>query len=206
MGRFVDLTGNRYGRLTVISRAESKKRKTGGSRTMWNCQCDCGNIVVVDGDHLKSGHSKSCGCITKKHGMFGTRIYKIWDSMYQRCYNSNHAAYKDYGGRGITVCDEWLHNFQAFYEWSMSNGYADNLTIDRINVNGNYEPSNCRWATDIEQHNNTRKNRYIEFNGETHTMAEWARITGIKYATLASRIITKGWSIERALTDKSTIK
>lgn len=203
MSKFIDLTGNRYGKLTVISRAKNKKRKTGGSRTMWKCQCECGNIITVESSHLKSGHSKSCGCITKKHGKFGTRIYKIWDSMYQRCYNRNNQAYKNYGGRGITVCDEWLHNFQSFYDWAMSNGYADDLTIDRKDVNGNYEPSNCRWATDVEQHNNTRANRYIEFNGETHTIAEWSRITGINDSTLRSRLGEYKWSIERALTEKA---
>lgn len=201
MGKCIDIKGNRYGKLTVISRADSKKRNAGGSRTRWNCKCDCGNMVVVDGDHLKSGHSKSCGCITKKHGMFGTRIYNIWSSMKDRCFNKKHDAYKNYGGRGITVCPEWME-FQPFYEWAMASGYADDLTLDRKDVNGNYEPSNCRWATDIEQHNNTRTNRYIEFNGETHTMAEWAKITGINYQTLRTRLDRYKWSIERSLTEK----
>ena len=202
MGKFIDLTGNRYGRLFVIERAENKKRNNNKTRIMWKCVCDCGNTVIVESAHLRSGHSQSCGCITKKHGMFGTRIYKIWDGMKQRCYNENHERYIDYGGRGISICEEWKNDFQAFYDWSMANGYADDLTIDREDVNGNYEPGNCRWTDDIVQHNNTRVNRYIEFNGETHTMAEWARIQGINYSTLSSRLNKKGWSIEKALTTK----
>ena len=200
MSSFIDLTGNRYGRLVVVNRAENKLGKNGRTRTMWNCVCDCGNAVIVEASHLKSGHSKSCGCITKKHGMFGTRIYKIWDSMKQRCFNKNHSEYKNYGGRGITICDEWIQNFQSFYNWAMANGYRDDLTIDRKDVNGNYCPENCRWADDIVQHNNTRVNRYIEFKGETHTMAEWARIKGMKYVTLNTRINKYQWSIEKALT------
>lgn len=143
---------------------------------------------------------QSYGCVTKKHGMFGTRIYKIWDGMKYRCTNPNSDAYHNYGGRGITVCDEWIHDFMAFYNWSMSHGYSDDLTLDRINVNGNYCPENCRWADDITQHNNTRTNRYIEYNGETHTMAEWAKIKGMKYVTLNTRINKYHWPIAKALT------
>lgn len=200
MGRLIDLTGNKYGRLLVTSRAANKIEHSGRKRTMWNCICDCGNTVIVDSDHLRSGHSKSCGCITKKHGLFGKRIYKIWDGMKQRCLNQNNNAYINYGGRGITVCDEWKHNFQAFYDWSMEHGYNDELTLDRKDVNGNYCPENCRWANDITQHNNTRVNRFIEYNGETHTMAEWARIKGMKYVTLNTRINKYHWTIEKALT------
>lgn len=200
MGSLIDLTGNRYGRLVVVGRSESKKRANNRTRTMWRCVCDCGNYIIVESSHLKSGHSKSCGCITKKHGMFGTRIYKIWSGMKDRCFNKNNDAYKNYGGRGITVCHEWLE-FIPFYEWAMNNGYRDDLTLDRENVNGNYCPENCRWVNDIVQHNNTRVNRYIEYNGETHTMAEWARITGIKYVTLNTRINKYHWSIEKALTE-----
>lgn len=202
MSKVHDLTGNRYGRFTVVSRAANNKK----GETMWNCICDCGNTRTVFAYHLKSGHSKSCGCITKKHGMFGTRLYKIWDGMKYRCHNSNSTAYKNYGARGIIVCEEWRNNFQTFYDWSISHGYSADLTLDRLDVNGNYEPSNCRWATDIQQHNNTRKNHYVTYNGETHTIAEWSRITGINPSTLNSRITTKGWTIERALTDKSTLK
>lgn len=117
---------------------------------MWNCVCDCRNNVTVDSDHLKSGHSKSCGCITKKHGMFGTRIYKIWSGMKDRCYNENLKSYKDYGGRGITVCDEWRNNSQAFYDWSIANGYADDLTIDRIDNMWNLMVKHIRYQNGPE--------------------------------------------------------
>lgn len=200
MGRLIDLTGNKYGRLLVTNRAENKIEHSGRRRTMWNCICDCGNTVIVDSDHLRSGHSKSCGCITKKHGLFGKRIYKIWDGMKQRCLNQNNNAYINYGGRGITICDEWKHDFQSFYDWAMEHGYNDELTLDRKDVNGNYCPENCRWANDITQHNNTRVNRFIEYKGETHTMAEWARIKGMKYVTLNTRINKYHWTIEKALT------
>lgn len=199
MGKFIDLTGQRFGRLVVNSRAENKVDNSGRKRTMWNCMCDCGKSIIVESSHLKSGHSKSCGCITKKHGMFGTRLYKIWDGMKYRCFNEKHNQYKNYGGRGITVCDEWM-DFIPFYEWAMSHGYRDDLTLDRIDVNGNYCPENCRWENDIVQHNNTRVNRHLEHNGETHTMAEWARIKGMKYVTLNTRINKYQWSIEKALT------
>lgn len=198
-GKFIDLTNKKYGRLTVLSKAKGEREPSGRIRTMWNCKCDCGNNVIVSSNHLRTGHTKSCGCITNKHGMFGTRIYKIWDSMKYRCFNKNHNQYHNYGGRGITVCDEWLE-FIPFYEWAMANGYSDNLTLDRKDVNGNYCPENCRWADDITQHNNTRKNRYIEFEGETHTLAEWARIKGMKYVTLNTRINKYHWPIEKALT------
>ena len=202
MGKAPDLTGNRYGRFTVVSRAANNKK----GNAMWNCICDCGNTRTVLAYHLKSGHSKSCGCITKTHGMFGTRLYKIWDGIKYRCHNSTSDNYNNYGARGITVCEEWRTNFQSFYDWAMSHGYSEDLTIDRIDVNGNYEPDNCRWANEITQHNNTRTNRFITYNGETHTIAEWSRIQNINYYTLVARINRYGWSIEKALTNKSTLK
>lgn len=137
-----------------------------------------------------------------KHGKRNTRIYTIWKSMRQRCYNPNTNRYHLYGARGITVCEEWNKSFKAFYEWAMANGYADDLTIDRIDVNGNYEPSNCRWATYKEQANNTSKSTHITYNGETHTIAEWADIIGVKMQTLWARLNIYGWSVEDALTKK----
>lgn len=135
-----------------------------------------------------------------KHGLKHTRLYSIWNGIKIRCLNPNFIRYKDYGGRGITICDEWKNDFQAFYDWAMSNGYADNLTIDRIDNNGNYEPSNCRWVAMDVQANNSRHCRNIEFNGEVHSLSEWARITGIPRYTLNNRINQYGWSIEDALT------
>lgn len=133
------------------------------------------------------------------HGLRDTRIYGIWHGMLQRCYNPSRPKYKDYGGRGIGVCDEWRHDVKAFYEWAMSHGYADDLTIDRIDVNGNYEPSNCRWITIAEQSYNKSTSRLVTYKGETKTIAEWAKIKNIKTVTLWSRIVKSKWDIEKAI-------
>lgn len=206
MPKFKDLSGKRYGRLTVIK--PYGKNKYG--KYMFVCKCDCGNDFVTLGNGLQSGRTLSCGCLHSeksiekvraltKHNMSNTRIYNIWHTMIQRCYYPKHKSYNYYGGRGITVCNEWLHNFQAFYDWAMANGYDDSLTIDRINVNGNYEPSNCRWATLKEQANNTRNNHYITYKGTTRTIAQWADKLGISKDTLYARF-KNGWTVEKALT------
>lgn len=132
-----------------------------------------------------------------------SKIYYVHNTMNQRCYNQNNAQYKNYGARGISVCDEWKgsNGFEAFYQWSLKNGYKEGLSIDRIDVNGNYEPNNCRWITQKEQMNNTRINVYIQYKGETHTMKEWAEILGIPYKRLWKRF-HNGWSVEKALSTK----
>lgn len=164
MPPLIDLKGKRFGRLIVVERIPISNK-----RTMWICKCDCGNEVSVDAYNLKSGHTQSCGCIHKEvtsrinktHGLGNTRLYRIWNHMKTRCYRKSYHAFQHYGGRGIRVCDEWLHNFQSFYDWAMSNGYEENLSIDRIDTNGNYSPDNCRWATMADQNKNKRaKNGY----------------------------------------------
>lgn len=205
---FCDLTGKRFGELTVLERAKSKKTPSGKSRTMWRCKCDCGKESIVDASSLKRGTTTTCGThksvkninAHKTHGMSRTRIYTEWIAMKSRFYNSSSPDFSRYGGRGITVCDEWLHDFQAFYDWAMANGYAEDLSIDRIDVNGNYEPSNCRWADDELQSNNKRNNRFFEHNGQIKTINQWSREFGINRNTLYSRIEKYKWGIEEALT------
>lgn len=153
-----NIIGRRFGKLIVVERAENI-----GDYAAWKCKCDCGNETVVTGSNLRSGNTKSCGCLSgTTHGMTHTRLYHVWGGMIQRCTNPNAAKYSYYGGRGIRVCDEWCNSFVAFYEWAMANGYDPELpwykcTIDRIDVNGNYEPANCRWVDMKTQNNNKSK-------------------------------------------------
>lgn len=201
----IDMTGQRYGSLIAVEYVGSRS-----GHALWKCICDCGNEVIVQACHLRSGHTQSCGCLhdmmagnlNKTHGKRKTRLYRIWLNMKNRCGNPLDACYKHYGCRGITVCDEWKNDFQAFYDWAMANGYKEDLSIDRIDVNGNYEPNNCRWATTKEQANNKRTNRCIEAYGEKHTIKEWAEILNINYCTLYSRF-KMGWDAERALQPSS---
>ena len=200
------MEGKRFERLTVIERDNTRPSGHGHVR-IWKCICDCGNIVYASTNSLKSGNTKSCGCYKRDfsrrnnttHGMSKTELYNVWNSMKTRCYNKKSERYSSYGGRGISVCDEWRHDYKAFYDWCMENGYKSGLTIDRIDVDGNYCPENCRWVDYTTQANNMRTNHVIEFNGESHTIAEWSRITSITPAALYHRC-SRGWSVEKMLT------
>lgn len=205
MGRCIDLTGRRFGRLTVIERAENTK----GGKSRWVCKCDCGNTIISKADNLKSGNTKSCGCYASeltanrnyKHGNGHSRLYHIWDKMRQRCYNPKDPKYSRYGARGITVCPEWS-NFQVFYEWAITNGYADNLTIDRRDNDGNYCPQNCHWATAKEQANNKSNNKMITYCGKTQTLAQWADELQIPYLKLRNRLYNLNWTVAEAFEGK----
>lgn len=203
MPKALNLEGKQFGRWTVIEKAGHSRHK----KVLWRCRCSCGNERFVGTGELMSGGTKSCGCLKNElvrarmttHGKINTRLYSIWGGMKSRCHNKNGPGYYDYGGRGITVCKEW-ENFDQFYEWAMKNGYRDDLTIDRIDVNGNYEPDNCRWITNAEQQRNKRDNHYITYNGETNVLRDWSKILGINESTLSHRINSYGWSVERAFT------
>lgn len=198
MGTIKYITGQKFGRLTALYKLNNYHKRA----TYWLCVCDCGNLVEVRGTNLRYGQTKSCGCLNKDvitiHGKSNSRLHRIWSHMKTRCYNTNSKNYKDYGGRGIAVCDEWKDNFQAFYNWSMVNGYDDTLTIDRIDVNGNYEPNNCRWITNEEQQHNKRCCLYFTVKGKTKCLSEWVKYYNLNYETVRSRL-KNNWSIERAL-------
>lgn len=202
MPKVIDLSGQRFGRLTVI--AQAGKMQNG--RIAWKVVCDCGNETVVSGHELKQNRTKSCGCSRKKKDSHShsqntkraNRIYTAWRNMRNRCNNSKHPLFKYYGGRGVEICKEW-DVFKNFHDWAMYNGYSDGLTLDRVDVNGNYEPSNCRWVDMKVQANNKRNNRKLTLQGETHTVAEWVAITGINSNVIRSRI-RYGWTDEKILT------
>lgn len=196
--------GETFGYWQVIKETENRKVL---------CKCECGTEKEVLKRHLLSGASKSCGCLKnqmasermkennpckRKHNMHKSRLYGIWSNMKHRCNNTNDIHYQYYGGRGISVCEEW-QEFIPFKEWAMNNGYDDNLTLDRVDCDGNYEPTNCRWLTIQKQQYNKRDNHLLTYNGKTQTLTEWADERGIKRNTLDARINRSHWSIGRAL-------
>lgn len=191
-----DLTGNKYGKLLVIRRFEQNS-KSGNAK--WVCRCDCGNTTIVIGSKLKNGYTKSCGCnriSNKAKGHSKERLYRIWYKMKVRCYKEDDEHYKWYGGRGIRICDEWLNDFLAFREWALTHGYSETLSIDRIDVNGNYEPPNCRWTSQKTQTNNTSANRRVVFQGKEYTVAQFSEFLNYNYSTVRNRL-KLGWTPER---------
>jgi len=195
-----DITGKKYSFLTAIKFMEIRFTKGGYPRHYWQYRCDCGKLIIANKAGVTRGSTKSCGCKTgelhaianTKHGKSRTRLYNIWIGMIHRCENKKHHIYCYYGGRGIKVCEEW-HDVNAFYKWAIENGYKEGLTIDRIDVDGNYEPYNCRWATMKEQVNNSRRNVFIEYNGERLTAAQWSERLGGGKLLVSGRLL-RGWS------------
>lgn len=201
-----EMTGMRFGRATVL-RFDCVKNYN----AKWIIECDCGTIKSVEGRSLRSGNTSSCGCLNydlikaeglkcKTHGLTNSPTYYSWTGMNQRCSNPNHSSWKNYGGRGIKVCKRWRHSFKNFLS-DMGERPSLDYSIERSDNDGNYEPSNCKWADLEEQHNNTRTNVKIEWRGVTMTITQWSRKLGIKTATLFSRL-GKGWSIQDALQRK----
>lgn len=203
MSKRLNLKGKRFGSWLVIEFDEE--------RHVWITKCDCGTIGHATSNNLTSGKSTRCAkcrntVVGKKnstHNLSKTRLYGIWNGMKQRCSNQNRPKYNIYGGRGIKVCEEW-NDFTNFYTWAMDNGYEDGLSIDRIDVDRDYEPNNCRWCKMKQQSNNRSNNRKIEYNGETKTLSEWAEKFNIGIHTLKFRL-NSGWEIERALTEPAYV-
>lgn len=187
----IDLTEQRFGRLLVIECVGSNK-----NGRLWKCKCDCGKEKIISQSDLIQNKTISCGCYRRekaiRRGLSHHRLYPVWQNIVSRCYKESQKCYKYYGGRGIKVCDEWKDNFVAFYNWAIANGYDEKAeygkcTIDRIDVNGDYEPQNCRWLTVKEQANNRRSNRLITINGETKTLQQWSDLYCIEHKTIAGR-------------------
>ena len=203
MRKCVDLVGQRFGKLEVVSYSHSR------NGAYWLCKCDCGNTSVARGTSLRAGEVKSCGCGSleaarknaeasrTKHGFaHKERLYETWKNMKRRCYNPTNKRAKFYAEKCVTVCDEWRDDYLAFRSWALANGYNDTLKIDRIDNDGDYCPENCRWATDKVQANNQSRNRLLTYNGETLTMAQWADKLGYSYSAINHRV-QRGWSMER---------
>ncbi len=214
-----DLTGKRFGRLTVIKQVKSYVSPKGIPNIQWLCRCDCGNETIVRSGALTTGHTQSCGCYgiemgkiaTVKHLQSYTRLYRVWAAMKQRCYNPNSSSYNAYGGRGITVCDDWIDDFVPFYEWAMTNGYNPDAprgecTIDRIDNDKGYSPDNCRWISSEKQANNKQQTVWVEMNGEKKSLKQWCDIYQINYGCVIHRIHSMGWDAIKAITTPSARK
>lgn len=195
---FINREGEKHNRLTIGKYAGQNKF----GKSIWECTCECGNVIVVTGTTVINGHTKSCGCFSRekqhaiRHGDTKARMYGIWESMRARCFSPNVSSYKWYGARGIKVCDEWNSSYDTFKKWCLENGYANDLTIDRIDNDGDYEPGNCRWTTLSEQMFNTRRSVRIELEGKILNLKQLSEICGIEVYLLRQRA-KKGWTGEK---------
>lgn len=199
----IEFIGKKFGRLTILSLTRH------GYYVYAVCKCDCGTIKEINLSNILSNKQKSCGCLVKynlehglihlQHGLSKHPLHNTWDKIKARCYNIKDEAYQNYGGRGICMCEKWKNSFESFYKWAINNGYKKELSIDRIDNNGNYCPENCRWATKKEQANNRRSNHLITYNGRTQNILAWSEEKNIPYATLRARISRYKWSVEKAL-------
>lgn len=199
MGKLIDLTGQRFGRLTVLRQEGTNHHR----QALWLCECDCGKEIRVAGYNLRTGNTSSCGC--KKEGrVVDKHLYYTWRDMRQRCVFPHHPSYHNYGARGIFVCKEWIDSFDTFQRWAISHGWAPEghniLTLDRIDNDGPYSPENCRFTDRWTQANNRRHTKYLTLNGRTQSISAWSRETGICQSTLYRRL-SIGWSVERTLTE-----
>ncbi|MFJ1122234.1 hypothetical protein [Bacillus thuringiensis] len=198
----LDLTGKKFNLLEGIEVVGKSNR----GAMLWKFKCDCGNEVVLEGRKVKGGETKSCGCLVKEHtknlnythGFGNTRLHKCYSSMISRCYHEKDKSYKDYGGRGIGVCDEWRESFLNFREWALKSGYSDSLTIDRIDVNKWYAPENCKWSTKLEQANNKRSSINVTYKNETKTLKQWCKELNLNYSTIYTRIFTGNYDVVTA--------
>lgn len=203
MSKFIDLTGKKYGKLLVVERAENAK----GGIAVWRCLCDCGKTSLVRGSNLKSGAVQSCGCLkhqpahNRTHGLSKDPLYMRWNQIKMRCLNPSCKSYGNYGGRGIKLCDEWKDSVEAFAKWAIENGYSEELTIERIDNNGDYCPENCKWIPKNEQPNNRRSCYSITYNGKTQNLTEWCKELGLNYKLIHNRMYKHGWEFERAISE-----
>lgn len=207
MGKCVDLIGERQGRLTCVEYLGLRKRKDGHNDKIWKCVCDCGKEVVLTSQRFLDGKTKSCGCYRReriselKRKGLNPRLYRVFGKMKERCYDDRCEFYRNYGGRGIKICKEWVDDYYTFQKWAYENRYRQGLTIERIDNNGDYEPSNCAWVTMKVQSNNKRNNRRITHNGVTKTLAEWCDEYNVGYSRTRYRL-EHGYSFEQAFTNK----
>lgn len=199
----IDITGKRFGRLLVVGRGEPLN-----GHTRWICKCDCGRERLVHGSSLKSGNTTSCGCYRTENAkrlysgvrQNDKRLYAVWNGIKQRCLNKNNKSYKNYGGRGIKIDEKWANNYESFYNWAMESGYQSGMEIDRIDNNGNYCESNCRFVSKELQSNNKRNVKLFEIDGTKKSLSQWCRVYGKDYYLVRQRVYKLGWSIKDALT------